>query len=156
MSVRDVSVSIEEIEPLLDELIQGGGTAELTATGGSMRPMLLDRKSVVRISAPQQLRRGDVVLFRHSSGKFLLHRIVGFGQDGTFCCRGDANTVCESGILEKQILATVTDFRRTMRWTSCRSFGYGVYWRLWLLTYLLRVLASRVRRHVTRKREAAQ
>ena len=156
MNTRKVQISFDEIESLLGEIIESGNAAELTVTGNSMRPMLLDRKSVVRISAPQSLRRGDVVLFRHSSGKYLLHRIVACGEDGTVCCRGDANTVCESGISAEQVLATVTDFRRETRWTSCRSFGYGCYWRLWLITFPLRVFAFRVRRYVTRKREVAQ
>lgn len=154
MSTRKVPISIETIEPLLDELIRGGGTVELTATGRSMRPMLLDRESVVRISAPQQLRRGDVVLFRHTSGKYLLHRIVACGEDGRYCCRGDANYADEDGVSREQVLASVTDFCRKNQWRSCRSFGYGFYWRLWLMTYPLRALMVRVWWHVARKREA--
>ena len=156
MSVKNVPISIEEVEPLISELIQNGSAAELTATGRSMRPMLLDRKSIVRISAPQQLRRGDVVFFRHITGKYLLHRIVARSENGTFCCRGDANYICETDVLPERILAVVTDFCRKTRWRSCRSFFYGCYWRFWLITFPLRALFVRVWRHFMRKREVAQ
>lgn len=153
MKAKNVPVSMAEIGPLIEEILHSGSSAELTATGRSMRPMLLDRTSIVRISAPQQLRRGDVVLFRHSSGKYLLHRIIAREDGGTFFCRGDANIIGERGISEEQILAVVTDYCRKTRWVSCRSFGYGCYWRLWLMTFPLRSFALRAWRHVTRKRE---
>ena len=46
----DRIISMADLSPLLEEVICSGGQAELTATGRSMRPMLWDGKSKVRLA----------------------------------------------------------------------------------------------------------
>ena len=133
-----------------------GGVAELTVTGRSMEPTLHDRKSRIRLqAAPETLPRGAVVLYKRDNGQYVLHRVAACrGETYDFC--GDAQWVLERGLRREQILAVVTEFQRTDRWTSVTSAGYGLYWRALLAIRPLRRFAHRaagwLRRQVTRER----
>lgn len=147
---------MRELSPLLEEIIASGGVAELTVTGRSMEPTLHDRKSRVRLqSAPETLPRGAVVLYKRDNGQYVLHRVAAcHGETYDFC--GDAQWVLEKGLRREQILAVVTEFQRTDRWTSVTSAAYGLYWRALLAVRPLRRFAHRaagwLRRQVTRER----
>lgn len=122
---------MESLSPLLEELLASGTVVELTATGGSMRPMLLHRISKVRLAPPSALQKGDIPLYRRDNGVYVLHRIVdGEGESFTLC--GDAQWRLEPGIRREQILAVVTHFCRRGRWVSCTAPVYRLYWKLWL------------------------
>lgn len=132
-------VSMTELTPLIAEILSHDGTVELTVTGNSMRPMLFDRRSRVRLAAANAPRRGDIALYRRDSGAYVLHRILA-EREGSYICCGDAQWVLEPGIRRDQIVAVVTHFARKERWTSCDSFWYGLYWRFWVAVRPLRRL----------------
>ena len=125
------NVPMQELTPLMEEILASGGTVELTATGSSMRPMLLDRVSKVRLAAPTELRRGDIPLYRRDNGGYVLHRIIAVEGD-TYTLCGDAQWHPEQGIRKDQILAVVTDFARRDRWISCDHTLYILYWHCWV------------------------
>ncbi len=127
------------LSPALCEVIDSGGKAEITVTGNSMYPMLKHRVSRVRMAKAEELRIGDLPLYRRDNGAYILHRIV--GKDGdTFVCCGDHQWHPERGIHRDQILAVVTDFCRTDRWQSCTAVSYRLYVRLWMWIRPLRHL----------------
>jgi len=130
---------MEALSPLMEELLASGAVVELTATGSSMRPMLLHRISKVRLAPPGVLQRGDIPLYRRDNGAFVLHRIVHVeGETFTLC--GDAQWRLEPGIRRDQILAVTTHFCRRGRWISCTAPMYRLYWKLWLFLRPLRRL----------------
>ena len=131
-----------ELAPVIGQVLSGGGTVDMTTAGISMLPMLEDRKSTVRLTTPGLLRRGDVALYRYPDGKFMLHRVIRVCGD-SLDCRGDHNLQTERNIRAEWVLAVVTDFTRRGKWHSCRSFGYGLYWRALLLTFPARRLFLR-------------
>lgn len=133
--------------PLISERLRAGQAVELTVTGQSMWPLLRDGVSVVRLSAPQTLRRGEIALFETGTGKYCLHRIRRIRKDGSLDCRGDGNSVWERNIPPEKVLAIVTDFRRDAVWTSCRSPGYRCYVLLWQFLGGLRLWYLRILRH---------
>lgn len=105
--------------------------------------------------APETLPRGAVVLYKRDNGQYVLHRVAACrGETYDFC--GDAQWVLERGLRREQILAVVTEFQRTDRWTSVTSAAYGLYWRALLAVRPLRRFAHRaagwLRRQVTRER----
>ena len=147
---------MRELSPLLEEIIASGGTAELTVTGRSMESMLHDRKSRVRLqAAPETLPRWAIALYRRDNGQYVLHRVAACREETYDFC-GDAQWVLEKDLRREQILAVVTEFQRTDRWTSVDSAGYGLYWRALLAIRPLRRFAHRaalwLRRQVTRER----
>ncbi len=134
--IREVNMS--DLTPVMEEVLDSGGTVEMTVTGNSMYPTLKHRVSQVRLDAVEP-QIGDIVLYRRRNGMWVLHRIVGT-EDDTFTLCGDNQWTLERGIRREQILAVVTDFRRTSRWRSRHSRPYRVY------TYFH--MASRPLRHL--------
>jgi len=130
---------MQQLSSFLTEIVEGGSSAELTATGNSMRPMLRDRVSRVRLAKPKTLKRGDIPLYQRDNGSYVLHRIVETDQETVTCC-GDAQWHLERGIRKEQILAVVTDFTWNDRWVSCDCKWYRCYWKFWLLIRPLRHL----------------
>ncbi len=119
-------VSMDELAPTLLDILALGGSVELMTTGSSMRPMLFDKESVVRLTAPNVIRRGDVALYRYPNGKFALHRIAKVMPD-TLTCRGDNLIFEEPDIRRDWILAVVSDFTYHGKWVSCRNRCYRFY-----------------------------
>lgn len=139
-AVQQKEVHMAELTPLMDEILRGGGTVELTVTGNSMRPMLCHGVSRVRLVRADTLRRGDIPLYRREkSGRFVLHRIVEV-ENGCYTCCGDAQWHLERGIRPEQVLGVVTAFARKDAWTACESAPYRAYWKVWLKLRPLRRL----------------
>ncbi len=147
---QEKEVRFAELTPLMDEILSAGGTVELTVTGGSMRPMLLHKKSRVRLIRRETVQRGDIPLYRRKNGGYVLHRIVG-EENGAYLCCGDAQWHIERGICADQIIGVVTDFSREGKWASCENANYRLYWRFWLWIRPLRRLIFGGLRRVRRK-----
>ncbi len=82
---------LAQAEPLLRERLEA--TVVLTVTGGSMLPLLAGGRDRVTLGpVPERLRRGEVLLYRRADGSYVLHRLTGFGQDGTLVFCGDRQT----------------------------------------------------------------
>ena len=122
------SVPMSALSPLIGEILSSGGDVVLTVTGHSMEPMLHDRVSRVRLTAPRALKRGDLPLYKRADGSFVLHRVTSVDADSVTCC-GDAQWTLERGLRREQILAVVTEFQRDRRWRPVQSAAYGLYWR---------------------------
>ena len=127
--MAELLLSDAQLAPALREIIRMGGTVELTVTGNSMNPLLHHRVSKVRLGRADALHRGDVPLYCRSDGHCVLHRIVRC-KNGLVLC-GDAQQRFEYGISAENVLGVMTDFTWHGRWVSCRSLGYGIYWRAW-------------------------
>ena len=142
MQTAAKEVRMASLSPLMEEILQQGGTIELTVTGNSMRPMLLHKVSRVRLVPIETLQRGDLPLYRRQNGAFVLHRITDV-QDGSYTCCGDNQWHRERGLRRDQMIAVVTEFSRRGddRWVSGNDRKYRLYWQLWLAIRPLRRLA---------------
>ena len=82
-----------ELAPHIKEIVQAGGQFQMKTRGHSMEPTLIDGKSIVTLTAPTDLKVGDIVLFERqndealpresdvkSGSKFVLHRIVAVNE----------------------------------------------------------------------------
>ena len=119
---------LAQAEPLLRERLEA--TVMLTVTGGSMLPLL----------AGGQVKKGEVVKavivrsakgVRRADGSYVLHRLTGFGQDGTLVFCGDRQTEPERGIRPEQVIARAVAFERKGHFFTRRAPGYRVYCALW-------------------------
>lgn len=141
-------VPMEELFPMIQELLTGGSTVQLTVTGISMRPMLMHGRDQVELTMPpSKLRRYDIPLYRRENGSFILHRIVKVEKDGSYTCAGDGQSVLETGIEEEQIIAVVRSFTRKGRKISCSDKRYQMYVRVWTALFPIRpILLQMIRR----------
>ena len=112
--------------PIIRATVENGGVAEMTVTGNSMKPLLLDRVSSVRLAKPDELRIGDIVLFERESGVYVLHRIAGI-KDGVYDMLGDNLSTHERGISRESIIAKVQEYnRKGERWQKNDAAYYAV------------------------------
>ena len=121
---------LAQAEPLLRERLKA--TVVLTVTGGSMLPLLAGGRDRVTLGpVPERLRRGEVLLYRRADGSYVLHRLTGFGQDGTLVFCGDRQNEPERGIRPEQVIAQAVAFERKGHFFTRRAPGYRVYCALW-------------------------
>ena len=134
-------VGMVDLSPLIEEILRGGGTVELTVTGNSMWPMLHHKVSRVRLAPIGELKKGDLPLYRRQNGAYVLHRILAVEPDGSYTCCGDNQWHVERGLQRAQMVAVVTDFsRRGEQWVSGNSGLYRLYTRLWMAVRPIRRL----------------
>ena len=132
-------VGMVSLSPLIEEILQGGGTVELTVTGNSMWPMLCHGVSRVRLAPIHTLKKGDLPLYRRQNGAYVLHRILAIRSGGSYTCCGDHQWQLEEGLERAQMLAVVTDFcRKGDQWVSVKDRKYRLYTRVWMAVRPLR------------------
>lgn len=106
--MRDV-VDLEELYPLILEVIEKGGEFHLFPRGTSMEPLLHAGDDSVMLGAVGEIKNGDVLFYRRKNGQFVLHRMVGKHKN-TLTMRGDNQNALEYGILPKQVFAKMVGF----------------------------------------------
>ena len=138
-------VHMEELCPMIQELLAGGSTVQLTVTGISMRPMLMHRRDQVELTTvPVKLHRYDIPLYQRENGSYVLHRIVKVEKDGTYTCAGDGQTSLETGVRQEQVIAIVQSFARKGKKISCQNKGYQLYARIWTALLPIRPILLQV------------
>lgn len=125
-------LSAEELIPSLLELLDKVECVPLVISGSSMAPFLVHNRDTVYLSKIQRpLKRGDMILYRRSNGRYVLHRIYRAGQ-GTYTLIGDAQTALEQGIFPDQVLALVSTVRRKGKLLQPGSFWWEFFQRVWI------------------------
>ena len=67
---------IEEMYPLISEIISSGGSFRIFPKGISMLPTIKQGEDSVELAAPKKLRKYDIVLYKRPNGQFVIHRIM--------------------------------------------------------------------------------
>lgn len=132
-------INLSDMYPIIQEVLDSGGTFSLTITGTSMYPTILGgRDKVTLVKAPEKLQKYDLPLYRRKSGQFVLHRIVDVAEDGTFTCCGDHQWDLEKGLRQEQMIGLATEFvRKGKRFQADNKF-YLLWVHFWV-----RVLPNR-------------
>ena len=121
--------TLGEIEPILDEVLDSGSEISLMASGVSMEPYIRDKTDKITIvKATGELKKGDVPLYKRDNGKFVLHRVVGIGDEG-YIMRGDNQWVTEYPVKKSCIKAVLKSVERNGKVIAAD----GVYSRLYRL-----------------------
>ncbi len=139
-------VSLKELEPLIREAFAAGKAFGLPVTGTSNLPTLSpNRDSILLGRADGPLKKGDLPLYRRSSGQYVLHRVVSVQKDGSYTCCGDNQCTLEPGIRPEQIIGKTVWIRRKGREFSPRHLGYRLWVWFWVLVLPRREALFRVR-----------
>ena len=126
-------IPMEEMYPLMAEMLEKDGTVTFTVSGWSMQPMVYNLRDTVTLVKPQlPLKKYDLPLFRLDDGKFILHRVVKVYKNGNYKCQGDNRCEPEDNIRDDQIIGVVKSFNRNGKQIDVdKSFGYWLYTRTW-------------------------
>ena len=106
-----VNVSMQELDTIIVQTVKAGGAVELTVTGCSMMPLLLDKRSIVRLRRKEHYALGDIVLFRRNNGEYVLHRVCRI-HDGLYDILGDNVPAPDCDIRPEQLIAAVCAYSR--------------------------------------------
>lgn len=124
----------QQIESALEEK----GEIIVCTSGVSMYPMLRHRKDMVVLIKPnRELKKYDVPLYRATTGKLILHRILKVMPD-YYIIRGD-NLFHKEIVKREQIIGLLKAFYREGKYCDCeKSRKYRVYIFLNRISYPLR------------------
>lgn len=139
MQKTSKAVPMEEMSPLLAELINSGADVTITVTGNSMKPMLCHLRDTVLLTKcnPASLKKGDIPLYRRESGSYILHRILKVNE-GSYDIAGDHQYILERDVKKTQVLCVVKGFTRNGKYHSVDEVGYRVYSFVWRLLFPFR------------------
>ncbi len=130
------------VAPLVEALLTGGLSVEITATGSSMSPFI--RPGDVVVLDPlgsRSVRIGDVLGFLRDPGRLAIHRVVA-GADGHWRLRGDGAGVEDAPVEPGAIVGRL---RTVHRKGSPVRLGFGPEQRLIALLSRTGVLSRLVR-----------
>lgn len=139
MEHQSKEVQLDLLMPVIQEKLNMGAEVELPSSGSSMYPLFRHRQDSFRLEkiGDREVRKYDMILYRRSSGKYVLHRVVGVRPEG-YVLRGDNQFENEFPVRPDQVIARVCSFCRGGRQVDCRNLGYRLYCRLWVHSSRLR------------------
>ena len=142
---EEQSFHAEAVMPLIRERLAAGQIVRnLGFQGVSMLPMLRQGKDFVELAPlPKRLKKYDLPVYRLSSGKYVIHRVVDVRED-CYICLGD-NTYNFEKVDPEQMVAIVCAFTRGGRRISVENCGYRVYCRIWCAVIPARRFAMRMK-----------
>ena len=149
--MQENSVKLQDLIPVIEEILSTGGEFRIHPQGVSMLPYLKEGRDSVMLSPLDRApKRGDILLYRRTDGTLVLHRVVRVEEDGNLSMRGDNQYFIERGIRQEQVIATVKRFYRGERECSTDAIVSRLYRARRTLSYpfrrVLRALLRRVKR----------
>ena len=124
---------MDELAPIITEVVEAGQDVTITVTGNSMRPLWHHLKNTVTLTGcdPERLKRGDVPLYRRADGKYVLHRIIRVNDDN-FDLVGDGQYIVEHALEKFRVLAVAKAFTKGGRHYTVKNWIYRAYSVLWM------------------------
>lgn len=118
-----IKMSMEEIVPLLKEVIESGANFRLYPHGQSMLPTLKEGEDSVLLSNPNDIRVGDIVLYRRENGQYVLHRAVKLCENHINMC-GDNQFIIEKNVPASSVIAKVVGIYKKDKFVDVRDKEY--------------------------------
>lgn len=128
MIIREVAIQISQ-----------GHSVELVCRGNSMNPFLADRRDSIILSPcnASEIRKGDVILARDSSGRYLVHRVV---STAPLFLNGDGNRIkTVEFIPDANVIAIMTAVRRKNVLYKVDGITWKLYSLFWEIAGILSV-----------------
>lgn len=134
--MNNVKINLSEMIPIMQEQLDAGKIVSFVPHGKSMRPMLDDGTDMIMLKKPSgRLHYLDVALYyRRETDTYSVHRVVGFGKDGTYIMLGDNNVAKEYGISDDDVIGVLTSYYHKGKMRSVDSFTYRIYKGFWSYT----------------------
>jgi acid phosphatase class B len=128
----------------LETLLEEYGEIIRPIKGISMLPMLREDRDAVRlVPVKEDLKVGDVPLYRKANGQYVLHRIVSVEQKH-YIIRGD-NTYQLERVPDEWIVGVMVEFWRGKKHYTADHKGYRRYAAFWQTIYPIRAFFHRLR-----------
>lgn len=142
MIIKSFKPSMREIAPYIKQTVENGKSARLTITGFSMYPLLRGGSDDIILSAPQTIKKYDVVLFERENGDYIFHRVIKV-EGNILTIAGDNETKKEFPVSKDKVIAKMTAFVRSGKTHATNALWYMAYSRIWLLIFPIRHIAAK-------------
>jgi len=119
-------VDLDELYPLIKEVIESGGEFRFYPRGTSMEPLLHQGDDSVVLAAPDSISAGDVLFYKRENGMFVLHRLIEIRR-GTYTMCGDNQKELEHGIKPSQVIAKMVGYYKGETYHSVNEADYLEY-----------------------------
>ena len=129
--------SVEEIAPVIGELVSCGKKVNITVTGNSMYPLFRNRLDSVMLEKAESYKVGDIVLYCRKNGQYVLHRIVKIKGD-CYALAGDNETQKEYPVEKENIIARAVSGVRGKKNINFSALWYKFYKFIWIKLFFLR------------------
>lgn len=147
-NIRNESKSIieknskEKIDLL--KLLEEGETVQIMPRGYSMHPLLVPGRdsAILRPVRDEDVRRGQVLLFRGKGDLLTLHRVWKVTKKGVYFV-GDNQVRIEGPIPREKIYATMCGYVRKGKEHDTKEFFYTCITGIWLFLRPVRFLISK-------------
>lgn len=120
---------IDDFVPLLKETIGANKDFTMPVKGTSMLPFI-NEKHLVKLTAPVDLKKNDIIFYQRTNGQYVLHRIYKVEKD-YYVLMGDNQTQEEKPIYNNQILAKAKEIIKKNKIHKLKGFGYRIYVFFW-------------------------
>ena len=118
-------------------ILEKDGKLVYKTKGVSMNRMLYQNRDLVVIEVPEgRLQKYDVALYRRGKS-YVLHRVIGVNENGTYSIRGD-NTYSIETVPDSAVLGVLTSFVRNGQQHQVTDQGYQRYVKFWCAIYPVR------------------
>ncbi len=133
-----------------EDLLKKDGYLVYTNVGGSMLPLLRQRRDIIEIrrKVPERCKKYDVALYKRED-KYILHRVLKALPDG-YIIAGDNNTFIETDVTDDMILGVMTRVIRNGKDIYMDDPWYRLYVHIWCDCWPLRMLILRIIRKIRR------
>ena len=109
------------------------GYAVAPISGTSMLPLLKEGRDLVELENNlNNLKEGDVVLYKKNDGTLVLHRIIKADGGDFFTLLGDHQTEGAEQVKRSQKIAAARGFFINGRYVDEKARWYRIYKRVWL------------------------
>ena len=132
-------VSSKELFPAVEELLSTGKQAAFTVTGMSMWPFLCHGRDqvIVEKADPDNLHKGDIILFCDPRGIYILHRITGLNAK-SFQTTGDGVCFRDGWFPREAAKAKVIRLIRDKKELNCKSPMWKCIFHIWMALFPIR------------------
>ena len=133
-----------------EQAIEKYGFFIATPIGTSMLPLLRERLDTVKLVAPTNIKKHDVVLYMRNDKTLVLHRIIRVHKNSFTMC-GDNQCILEKHIKRSQIIAVMEGFYKEEEYFPCTDKNYQKYVRKIIFKRPFKYLKHLIKKILKRK-----
>ncbi len=94
-----------------EEVLDKDNELFFTNVGYSMYPLIKQREDILHIIKTDNVKRGDIILYKSEIDHYVLHRILRIKKDKIICA-GDYNYFKDKPITKEQVLGKLVDIKK--------------------------------------------
>lgn len=152
-TIRKELVNTEDLLSMAESMLEEQYQVDFTVTGNSMWPLICHGRDrvVIQKCSPNDLHIGDIILFKATKNKYMLHRITKLSPDH-FETTGDGNLFRDGKFPRACIVARVETVIRKGKTINCEKWTWKLIFRIWMAAFPIRRYLFRlwhyIRKHI--------